>query len=58
MTVHLIRMLAAAAMGVSLLANPATAQNTTPAPETKPLKLKSLQRKPVASSATRTASAR
>jgi hypothetical protein len=54
MTVSLIRILTAAAICSFTLAVPATAEPSTPATETKPIKLKTFMRKPVATSATRT----
>ena len=54
MTASLIRILTAAAVCSLVLAVPANAEPVTPATETKPVKLKSFMRKPVATSATRT----
>lgn len=54
MTVSLIRVLAATAIASCLIAAPAAAQTAAPSPGAKPLKLNSVQRKPVATSATRT----
>ena len=54
MTAAFIRILTAAAVCSVVLAVPAAAQTATQATETKPLKLKTFMRKPVATSATRT----
>jgi len=55
MTVSLIRILAAAAVCSLVVTAPSAAQTSPPAADTKPVKLKSFMKKPVASSATRTA---
>ena len=54
MTAAFIRILTAAAVCSVVLAVPAAAEPATQATETKPLKLKTFMRKPVATSATRT----
>ena len=54
MTASLIRILTAAAVCSLALAVSASAEPSPPATETKPVKLKSFMRKPVATSATRT----
>lgn len=54
MTAGVIRTLTAAALCSLVLAVSASAEISAPAPETKPVKLKSFMKKPVATSATRT----